>query len=66
MRTVVFEGNWNIVKGRLKQKFAELTDNDLVYIEGKEDELLGRIARKTGVRRSILEKVLREECGWDG
>jgi uncharacterized protein YjbJ (UPF0337 family) len=42
------KGSWNEIKGKLKQKYADLTDDDLLYEEGKEDELLGRIQRRTG------------------
>jgi uncharacterized protein YjbJ (UPF0337 family) len=42
------KGNWNEMKGKMKQKYASLTDNDLLYEEGKEDELYGRIQKKTG------------------
>lgn len=42
------KGNWNVIKGNLKQKWADLTDDDLLYEEGKEDEVLGRIQKKTG------------------
>ncbi|NSL87234.1 CsbD family protein [Chitinophaga sp. Mgbs1] len=42
------KGNWNEFKGKLKQQYADLTDDDLLYVEGKEDELLGRIQKKTG------------------
>lgn len=48
MNTLQIKGNWNIAKGRLKQKFAQLTDDDLEYLEGKEDELIGRIQKITG------------------
>jgi len=41
-------GSWNEVKGKMKQKYANLTDDDLLYQEGKEDELLGRIQKKIG------------------
>ena len=41
-------GNWNIAKGKIKQEWGELTDDDLDYREGQEDELVGRIQRKTG------------------
>jgi len=41
-------GNWNQVKGAIKQKYANLTDDDLVYEEGKDDELLGRLQKKIG------------------
>lgn len=42
------KGNWNELKGKIKQQYADLTDDDLLYVEGKEDELLGRIQQKTG------------------
>lgn len=42
------KGSWNEIKGKLKQKYADLTDDDLLYEEGKEDELLGRIQSRTG------------------
>ena len=56
------KGDWNIAKGKLKQKYAKLTDNDLRYEEGKEDELFGRLEKATGQRRADLEKFLKEEC----
>ncbi|MBF6598583.1 MAG: CsbD family protein [Fermentimonas sp.] len=42
------KGNWNELKGRAKQEWSDLTDDDLLYVEGKEDELLGRIQKRTG------------------
>ncbi|MDO8965414.1 MAG: CsbD family protein [Algoriphagus sp.] len=42
------KGTWNEVKGKLKQKYADLTDDDLLYEEGKEDELLGKLQKKLG------------------
>lgn len=42
------KGNWNEIKGKLKQKYGQLTDDDLIYVEGKEDELFGRIQKRTG------------------
>jgi len=42
------KGNWNEIKGKMKQQYANLTDDDLLYEEGKEDELYGRIQKKTG------------------
>lgn len=42
------KGNWNMIKGNLKQQYAELTDDDLMYVEGKEEELVGRIQARTG------------------
>ncbi|HEY9116958.1 MAG TPA: CsbD family protein [Roseivirga sp.] len=52
------KGNWNIVKGKLKQNYAELTDDDLTYSEGQEDELLGRIQRKTGKAKSEIQDFI--------
>lgn len=43
-----FKGKWNELKGRAKQEWADLTDDDLLYEEGKEDELYGRIQNRTG------------------
>ena len=45
---LMIKGTWNEAKGKLKQKYADLTDDDLLYEEGKEDELLGRLQRKLG------------------
>ncbi|WPR75702.1 CsbD family protein [Algoriphagus sp. NG3] len=54
------KGNWNILKGKLKEKYGQLTDDDLTYIEGKEDQLLGQIQKKTGETEDILRKELFE------
>lgn len=54
------KGNWNIAKGKLKQKWAKLTDDDLDYAEGKEDEMLGRIQKRTGESREAVEKAVKE------
>ena len=60
MNKLQIKGNWNEVKGKLKQQYAKLTDDDLTYVEGKEDELLGRIQKRLGVSaeeaRHLLEK----------
>ena len=42
------KGSWNEVKGKLKQKYGQLTDDDLTFAEGKEDELLGRLQKRLG------------------
>ena len=42
------KGNWNDLKGKVKKEYADLTDDDLLYEEGKDDELLGRIQKKIG------------------
>ncbi|MCG6188348.1 MULTISPECIES: CsbD family protein [Maribellus] len=54
MNKLQVKGNWNVVKGKLKQKYADITDDDLTYVEGKEDELLGRLQKKTGKAREEL------------
>ncbi len=54
MNKLKIKGNWNEVKGKLKQKYGELTDDDLAYVEGKEDELLGRLQKKTGKSKEQL------------
>ncbi len=51
-------GNWNEIKGKLKQKFAILTDNDLLLVEGKKDEMLGRIQVKIGKTKAELQKII--------
>ncbi len=55
---LAWKGNWNEVKGGLKKKFGQLTDDDLLYQEGKEDELLGRLQQKLGKTRSEVEDIL--------
>ncbi len=52
------KGNWNQLKGKLKQEYGELTDDDLTYTEGKEDELLGRIQEKTGKTKSQIKEYI--------
>jgi uncharacterized protein YjbJ (UPF0337 family) len=66
MNTLEMKGNWNIAKGKLKQKWANLTDNDLNYVEGKEDELLGRIQKRTGRTKEEVEKAMNDACGCCG
>ena len=54
------KGNWNEIKGKLKQKYAILTDNDLLLIEGKHDEMLGIIEAKLGKTKEELQKLISE------
>ena len=54
------KGDWNEIKGKLKQKFALLTDNDVLLIEGKKDEMLGRIQIKLGKTKEELHKIISE------
>jgi uncharacterized protein YjbJ (UPF0337 family) len=60
MKTLVIKGEWNIIKGNLKQKWAKLTDDDLQFIEGKQEELLGRIQKRTGESREAVESAIKE------
>jgi uncharacterized protein YjbJ (UPF0337 family) len=61
MNTLHIKGDWNIVKGKLKQKYAQLTDNDLRYEEGREDELVGRIQKRTGDTKEAVEQFI-DDC----
>lgn len=61
MNTLQVKGNWNVVKGKLKKKYAQLTDNDLRYEEGQEDELVGRIQQRTGDTKEAVQKYI-DEC----
>lgn len=56
--TDVIKGNWNKIKGKLKEEYAELTDNDLIYQEGKEEQLLGRIQEKTGKTKQEIKEFI--------
>ena len=51
-------GNWNETKGKLKQKFAMLTDNDLLLVVGKHDEMIGRLQKKLGKTKEEIHKVI--------
>jgi uncharacterized protein YjbJ (UPF0337 family) len=52
------KGDWNATKGKLKQKFGILADNDLLFVEGKQDEMLGRLQAKLGKsKKEILEII---------
>jgi len=52
------KGNWNQIKGSLKMKYAELTEDDLTYAEGQEDQLLGRIQEKIGQSKEEVKKFI--------
>ena len=60
LNTTQATGNWNEQKGKLKQKFAILLDNDLLFSEGKKDEMLGRIQIKLGKSKDELQKIISE------
>jgi len=66
MNKLEIKGDWNIAKGKLKQKWAKLTDDDLQFVEGKQDELLGRIQKRTGETRESVERAVKDAwsaCG---
>jgi uncharacterized protein YjbJ (UPF0337 family) len=58
MTNLQLKGNWNEVKGKLKQKYGQLTDDDLKFAEGKDDELLGRLQQKLGKTKDELRKEI--------
>ena len=65
MSILVTKGNWNIAKGKFKQRFAKLTHNELQFIEGKESELIGRIQKRTGRTKEKNRRAIDECCGYD-
>ncbi|OIR05676.1 hypothetical protein GALL_121110 [mine drainage metagenome] len=54
------KGDWNEAKGKMKQKFAMLTDSDLLLVEGKQDEMLGRLQTKLGKTKQEIHKIIAE------
>jgi len=52
------KGNWDVLKGKLKQKYAILTDDDLLFAEGKEEELLGRLEKKLGQTKAEIREMI--------
>ncbi|NIK93578.1 CsbD family protein [Mangrovimonas sp. CR14] len=52
------KGNWNQIKGKVKQSYGDLTDDDLTFAEGKFDEMLGRIQEKTGKTKEELREEI--------
>ena len=62
MNKLEIKGDWNIVKGRIRQKWGQPTDDDLEFVAGKEEELIGRIQKRTGEVRENVERALNESC----
>jgi len=60
MNTKELNGNWEEIKGKLKQKFAILTDNDVLLLEGKKEEMLGRLQIKLSKTKEELQKIISE------
>ena len=58
MTKLSFKGTWNEMTGKLKQKYADLTDDDLMFAEGKEDEMLGRLQQRTGRTKEELREEI--------
>jgi uncharacterized protein YjbJ (UPF0337 family) len=58
MNSLLLKGNWNETAGKLKQQFANLTDDDLLLQKGKEEELLGRLQQKLGKTKEELRKII--------
>ncbi|WP_109695612.1 CsbD family protein [Chitinophaga deserti] len=60
MNSLQLKGAWNEIKGKLKQQYGDLTDDDLTYTEGKEDELLGKLQQKLGKTKEEVKKLIDE------
>lgn len=58
MNKLTIEGNWNEIKGKLKQKYGDLTDNDLTFAKGKEEEMYGRLQKKLGKSKDEILKEI--------
>jgi uncharacterized protein YjbJ (UPF0337 family) len=58
MNTTQIKGNWNELKGKLKQQYADLTDDDLLYEEGKEDEIYGKLQQKLGKTKEEVQQII--------
>ncbi len=62
MTTFEFQGDWNLTKLRLKQQWTQLTEGDLQFVKGRQEELLGWIQQRTGQTRAEIEQVLNASC----
>lgn len=58
MTTTELKTDWEIQKAKLKQSFADLTDNDLMFLDGKKEELLGRLEKKLGKSKEEIRKII--------
>ena len=58
MNSLQMKGTWNEVKGKLKQKYAKLTNDDLAFVEGKEEELYGRLQKRLGKTKEEIKKEI--------
>jgi len=60
MNDLKIKGNWNEKKGKIRQQYGQLTDDDLAYSEGKEEELVGRLQKKLGKSKDEVRKMISE------
>jgi uncharacterized protein YjbJ (UPF0337 family) len=60
MNTTEMQGNWETIKGKLKQKYATLTDDDLLFAEGKKEEMMGKLQTKLGKSKEELHSIISE------
>ena len=58
MNETTIKGGWNELKGKIKQAYGDLTDDDLTYAEGKEDEMWGKLQQKTGKTKDEINKAV--------
>jgi len=58
MNETTIKGGWNEMKGKIKQAYGDLTDDDLTYAEGQEDEMWGKIQQKTGKTKDEINKAV--------
>ncbi|GAB3696433.1 CsbD family protein [Spirosoma flavus] len=58
MNETTIKGGWNELKGKIKQAYGDLTDDDLTYEEGKEDEMWGKVQQKTGKTKDEINKAI--------
>ena len=56
--STAIKGNWNELKGKLKQQYANLTDDDLLYAEGEKDKMLGKLQLKLGKTKEEIESII--------
>lgn len=56
----ILKGDWNLIKGKIKEKWGKLTDDDLAKIDGKRDQLLGKLQKSYGLAKDKAEKELED------
>lgn len=60
MDKLKYKGKWNQLKGKLKEEYSELTNEDLEYSEGEEDQLVGHLQEKLGKSREEVRKMIND------